>query len=235
MNRWGALILVAVTVVPRAGLAQNHGPANQDFDRAVGLAEAGIGVLALPFAKLCSNRAEDRCTTGDMAMMAEVWQLLRANRLLAAGAGVTAGLFPSADTPAAEPDDLEREHSRQYLLVEGTVRFFLWSSPTWEGWAGATSGLVVVRDTFLSQAHLTDQALLGPRGSTVRTEGLVLGGALGASYPLAANWRLGGSLRCAFWSLPREPATNALGDEASLSGRTISTVVGMSLTYRVSL
>lgn len=208
--------------------------------RPVGMAEFGVGWLTLPGAEVCGSQS--RCTQGDTSLDLEAWQLYRANLRFAFGAGVALGLVPTTDAPRSEPepvegeDPIERDHSRGYLTIEGIVRYYPFVGEDWEAWGGLTGGLLVLSDTFATPAgKYEDKALVGPRGITIRSEGYTIGLAAGAAYSLAANWSLGGTLRYGNWFLPSEPERDALGDQASLTGRNTMFALGINIAYRVAL
>lgn len=215
-------------------MAQTTGHSEEPA-RLTGMAEFGIGALTLPAATVCTDRSTGKCRQGDTSLMLEAWQLLRTSRRIAAGAGVTLGLFPTADVPTNDPANVSRDHKRSYFTAEAILRWYFYSSPAWETWAGATGGLVVIGDTYSSKEALTERVLNGPRGVTTRTEGFTLGCALGLSRPILGDWSLGASLRYGFWSLPKEPARNPFGDEASITGLNSMFLIGLSIGYRIGL
>jgi hypothetical protein len=210
-------------------------------DRPVGMAEVGVGWLTLPGAEVCVDRARQNCDSGDTSLELELWQLYRANLKFAAGAGITLGLVPTTDAPARDAaqiqgeDAIVRDHSRGYLTVEAIGRYYPFVGDNLEAWLGITGGLVVVSDSFASNAPFSDKALVGPRSQTIRTEGYTIGLAGGAAYALAPNWSLGASLRYGSWFLPQEPETNPLGDQASLTGQNNLFAFGVSIAYRIPL
>lgn len=224
-----------VTIGLSTGAAAQSNNDLEALDRLTGMAEFGVGALTLPAATVCTERTSGKCEQGDTSLMLEAWQLLRTSRRLAAGAGVTLGLFPTADVPPNSRPEVNRDHRRSYFTAEMILRGYFYSSPEWEAWAGATTGLVVIGDTFSSTEALTGRALSGPRGVTTRTEGFTLGCAIGVSRPLLGNFTIGASLRYGFWNLPKEPARSPFGDEASLTGRNSMFLLGLSIGYKISV
>lgn len=215
---------------------------NADPTKPSAMVEAGIGLLSLPGAALCSNL---NCVTGDESLMLEAWQLVRPQPKFGFGAGITLGVIPRSELPPAqsmnpsEGDEpatwIDRDHTRGYLTTEGVARYYPLTGVTTEAWVGITSGLVLVSDTFRSNEDVPDASFVGPRGVTLRTEGLSVGLAAGGAYALHRNWFVGGSIRYAAWFLPKKPATSAFGDEASLTGRVSAFILGVTLAYRVAL
>jgi hypothetical protein len=201
-------------------------------ERLIGMAEVGLGWIVLPGAEVCGDAG---CSRGDSALMLEAWQLFRVGGVFAVGAGVTVGLIPTTDAPREEPEGVERDHTRRYFTVEGTVRYYPYREESLEAWAGITSGLVVVSDHFESREPDQEIEFVGPRGVTIRSEGYTVGLAVGGAYVFAPNWSVGGSFRFANWFLPREPETSPLGDEGSLVGRTSVFGLGATISYRVPL
>jgi hypothetical protein len=206
-----------------------------ELSHLTGMAEFGIGALTLPTATVCTDRTSGKCKQGDTSLMLEAWQLLRTSRRMAAGAGVTLGLFPTADVPPNERPNVHRDHRRSYMAAEAVLRGYFYSSPEWELWAGATTGIVVIGDTYSSTEALTGRVLGGPRGVTTRTEGFTFGFALGASRPIVGDWSLGACFRYGFWSLPQTPARSPFGDEASLTGRTSMFLLGVAIGYKLNV
>ena len=203
--------------------------------RSTGMAELGLGWLVLPGAKVCSARTQNSCKNGDSSPMIEVWPLVRPLPRFALGAGISLGLIPTTDAPRQDPPGVDRSHSRGYLTVEGIGRYYPIVGQNVEAWAGLTAGFVVVSDTFRSKNGLTDKALVGPRGVTIRTEGYTVGLAVGGSYRLSPHWSIGATFRYGAWLLPKKPATDPLGDEASLVGLNNMFSLSLDVGYRTPL
>lgn len=202
------------------------------LDRPKGMAEAGFGWLTLPGADVCSQAG---CKAGDTSFELDGWQLYRANLRLAFGAGILLGLIPTTDAPPGEPlDDIQRDHTRKYLTIEGMLRYYPYVGQSFEAWVGLTGGLVVLSDRF-QVVDAYDKPLIGPAGVTIRTEGYSLGLALGGAYELSRHWSLGSSLRFGSWFLPDAPATDSLLDKASITGRNSVFSLGLNVAYRIDL
>jgi hypothetical protein len=212
-----------------------HGAGRPDPDRLMGMAEIGLGWIVLPGAEVCVERSQAGCSRGDSSLELEAWQLFRAGGVFAGGAGITLGLTPTTDAPRQDPEGIERDHTRRYLTVEGTFRYYPYIEETLEAWVGLTGGLVVVSDRFESTQGEQEVQLVGPQGVTIRSEGYAVGVAVGAAYVFAPNWSVGGAFRYGNWFLPAEPGRDPLGDEASLVGRISVFGLGASIAYRVSL
>jgi hypothetical protein len=240
VTRPGALGLASLALLlaqPAAAhdFERAHGAGTPDPDRLMGMAELGLGWIVLPGAEVCVERSQAGCTRGDSSLELEAWQLFRASGVFAVGAGLTLGLTPTTDAPRQDPEGIERDHTRRYLTIEGTVRYYPYLEPTLEAWVGLTAGLVVVSDRFESTQGKQEVQLVGPEGVTIRSEGYTVGLAVGAAYIFAPNWSVGGAFRYGNWFLPSEPARDPLGDEASLVGRNSVFGLGASIAYRVSL
>jgi hypothetical protein len=199
-----------------------------------GTAEVGLGMLTLPGAEVCVERSGAGCSQGDQSLVVSGWPMFRRGSF-AVGAGVSLALIPTTDAPRNDPPDLPRDHARSYLTVELTGRYYVPFSDDIDGWAGVTAGMVMVKDNFQTQRGLTEQALVGPRGSTILTEGGTLGIAAGVGWTLSPTWVVGGHLHGANWFLPERPETNPLGDEASLQGNVITVGLYLTLAYRSRL
>jgi hypothetical protein len=138
----------------------------------MGIAELGVGWLTLPGASVCAERSSGQgCKNGDTSFELDVWQIYRGNRRFAFGAGAMLGLIPTTDAPRHDPDEIVRDHSRSYLTIEGTIRHYPYVGEGIELWWGISGGLAVVNDRFVVTDKNSDLALVGPRGSNIRTEG----------------------------------------------------------------
>jgi len=199
--------------------------------RPAGMAEANVAVLTLPGAEVCGSAG---CSNGDVVFALEGWELYRANKRWAFGAGAVVGLVPTAH-PRQPPDAVPRDHTRSYLTFEGMLRYYPYVGKDFEWWTGIQGGLVVVSDRFSVNDKTDERALLGGSGVTIRTEGGSLGLATGFAYGLSEHWSLLGSLRFSEWFLPREPARDPLGSEASLTGRNETVTLAFGVSYRASL
>ncbi len=238
----GVALLLAVAALGRIGRASAADAPNlaeprvlsgfHALDRPTGMAEAGFGWLTLPGADVCSPAG---CKAGDTSFELDAWQLYRQNLRLAFGAGLMLALIPTTDAPRRDSEGIERDHSRKYLTLEGTLRYYPYVGQTWEIWLGLTGGLVVVSDRFVVDDNYDDKPLVGPPGVTIRSEGGTLGLALGGAYELSKNWSLGGSFRFGNWFLPVTPAQDALLDKASVAGRNSVFSLGFNVAYRISL
>jgi hypothetical protein len=201
--------------------------------RPAGMAEANVGVLTLPGAEVCVERSAG-CSQGDVVFALEGWELYRATKRWAFGAGAVVGLVPTAH-PKQPPEAVPRDHTRSYLTFEGMLRYYPYVGKDFEWWTGVQGGLVVVSDRFDVVDETDDRALLGGSGVTIRTEGGSIGIATGFAYGLSEHWSLLGSLRLSEWFLPKEPARDPLGSEASLTGRNGALILGFGISYRASL
>jgi hypothetical protein len=196
-----------------------------------GMAEFGVGLLALPGAEVCVERTEAGCSKGDQTLAVSAWPLFRFGRFVL-GAGVVVGLTPTTDAPRNDPPEIPRDHKRSYFTVEAASRYYIPLTESLEGFVGLNAGLVVVNDTFSSDKAVSDFALIGPQGATLLTEGATIGVGAGLNYKITDNWVLGGSLKLSSWFLPREPDSTVFGDEASLNGRITTVELGLSVAYR---
>jgi hypothetical protein len=211
-----------------------HGFAS--LNRPTGIAEAGAGWLTLPGASVCAESGNgSSCRHGDTSFVLDAWQLFRSNLRFAFGAGLLLGLIPTTDAPESEPPGITRDHTRKYLTLEGTIRYYPYVGENFEFWTGLMGGLVVVDDHFEVKGPTDDLAFVGQRGATIRTEGGTIGLAVGTVHSLAPNWSLGLNLRYGNWFLPTTAAHDPLTDRASLRGRNTMFALGLSVAYRVNL
>jgi hypothetical protein len=205
------------------------------LDQPTTMAEFGFGWITLPGATVCVERLQAGCKSGDTSLMIDGWLLYRNNTRIAFGAGMTLGFLTTTTAPRQDPPGVNRDHRRGYFNFEGIVRYYPYVGESFEMWTGATAGLIVVSDQFASENQFGDAALVGPRGVTIRTEGLALGLGVGGVLALAGNWSLGGSLRYGAWLLPATPAQDPLNDTASLSGANMFLSIGVGIGYRIAL
>ncbi|HVU01748.1 MAG TPA: hypothetical protein VHE30_08350 [Polyangiaceae bacterium] len=230
----GAMLALSVVAPPARAADSPSAPLVRDESHAtLGMAELGVGLLTLPGAEVC-NAQQAGCEKGDTSLALSAWPLFRRGNF-AAGAGVMMGITSSTDAPRNDPPDIQRDHTRRYFTVEVTARYYVPFGARVEGWGGVTTGLGVVNDSFQSRNGVTDEAIIGPRGVTLLTEGYTIGLGVGMAYAVAKNWRVGGSVRLSNWFLPKTPLEDPLGDQASLRGRVTTFDFGLTLAYRTRL
>jgi hypothetical protein len=202
-------------------------------DRPHTLAQLGVGFLTLPGADVCLK--DQPCTKGDSSIEADFWQLYRANRYFAIGAGATVAIKPTTDSPPTEAG-IDRSHTRSYFLVEGQGRYYAIHGETFEAWVGASVGGVIVSDRYtIEGGDVPTAAIIGPRSSTLRTEGGTVGALIGAQWSFAPNWALGLNARYMRWFLPSTPATTVFLDRATLTDSQGAIEIGVSCSYRIAL
>jgi hypothetical protein len=202
-------------------------------DRPYTVAQLGVGLLTLPAADVCLASG---CKKGDNSIELDFWQLYRANRFFALGAGASVAITPVTDNPPSPDPSIARTHTRSYFLVEAQGRYYGVRAETFEAWIGLTAGAVIVSDRYgIETDDKSQAAIIGPRSSTVRTEGGTLGGLLGANWSFAPNWALGFSARYMQWFLPDVAATTVFLDRASLTGTQSAFNFGISCSYRIAL
>ena len=99
-----------------------------------------------------------------------------------------------------------------------------------------TAGGVILSDRYsIDSSDMSMAAIIGPRASTVRTEGGTIGVLLGANWSFAPNWGLGLTVRYMQWFLPHEAATTVFLDRATLTDQQSAINVGISCSYRIAL
>jgi hypothetical protein len=197
--------------------------------------ELASGLLALPGATVCP-RSLDACETGEVSLGVGLRNLYQFGPF-ALGAGVSWATTLRNDE-ARGADELLREHSRRYFLVEGLFRYALVQEDDFELWAGGGLGLVTIRDAWTvatDRAPPSDVQFVGPEALDIRTEGLAVSAGAGGSWFVADNFSIGGRLRYGNWVLPFSPDTSPLGDVASLSGRVDVVDLQFTAAYRLAL
>jgi hypothetical protein len=205
------------------------------LDRPTTMAEFGFGWITLPGAAICVERLAAGCKSGDTSLMIDGWLLYRNDTRFAFGAGMTLGFLTTTSAPRQDPTGVDRDHRRGYFNFESIVRYYPYVGEKIEVWTGATAGLIVVSDRFASKQSFGNEALIGPRGVTIRTEGFAAGLAVGGAFALAQDWSLGATLRYGAWFLPSTPAQDPLNDTASLSGANMFFTIAVGIGYRISL
>jgi hypothetical protein len=231
----GASISLAPAALADESASARRAIAAREMDRPYTLAEVELGFLALPAADVCIRSTTD-CEQGEGSLAVGIHNHYRFGSFTL-GAGIDWATTLRSDA-ARGADGLKREHSRSYFLVEAQFRYYALRSNDWEGWVGATLGGVVVNDSWSVLADrepYADTDFVGPRSSTLGTEGLSAGVGVGAEWSFAASWALGTTLRYANWFFPQNPKPLPLNDPASLSGRVDMIALSITLAYRIAL
>ena len=229
------LSLVARTAQADESASARRAIAAREMDRPYTLAEVDLGLLALPAAKVCVVSSTD-CEDGEGSLAVGIHNHYRFGAF-AIGAGINWATTLRSDAARGAPE-LERQHSRSYFLVEGQFRYYALRAAEWEGWVGATLGGVVVNDSWSVLADrdpYADTDFVGPRASTLGTEGLSAGIGIGAEWSFRPSWSVGTTLRYANWFFPQDPKPLPLNDPASLSGRVDMIALSITLGYRIAL
>jgi hypothetical protein len=231
-----ALAVIGVSIAcPGRARADEESSAEipRGVDRPHTLAQLGVGFMTLPGADVCLKGQP--CTKGDSSIELDFWQLYRINRYFAVGAGATVAIKPTTDNPQNE-GGIDRSHTRSYFLVEGQGRYYAIHGETFEAWLGASVGGVIVSDRYTIEGNdSSNAAIIGPRASTLRTEGGTVGALIGAQWSFAPNWALGLNARYMRWFLPDTPATTVFLDRATLTDSQGAILVGVSCSYRIAL
>jgi hypothetical protein len=231
--------LAAALVLAASGAAAQETPRGRSAavarlaDRPYTQAELGVGVLTLPRARFCLSNPQT-CTRGDLNPAGFVAMLYRPNRLFAVGAGAMMGV-PSGSNEPASSQDVDRSHTRSYLMFDATARYYALQLDWIEGWVGGTLGGVVIKDQYTNKTENPSAPILGPGGISIRTEGVGAGIEAGVAWSFALNFSVAAMLRTAWWFLPEEKAAGPTGDSATLSGQTPMFSLGVALAYRIGL
>lgn len=197
------------------------------------VAEFGLGILTLPTSDVCLTQP-GTCTKGDTNPYAWVWMLYRATPDIAIGAG-TSYARPLSGDITQRTEDIERSHTRSYMLIDVTGRYYGLRFTTVEAWLGMTVGGAVISDQYKTETESSDAVILGPSGVVVRTEGLSAGLGAGVGWNFASNWTLESSFRSSWWFLPESKACGTTGDCATLSDDVAMFSLGVGVGYRISL
>jgi hypothetical protein len=209
-------------------------PVARVSDRPYTQAELGIGMLTLPATEFCLSNP-GTCTRGDTNPLGYLMMMYRPNRLWGFGAGATVAMPSGGDKTPSTYGNLDRSHQRSYLLFDATVRYYALRLDYIEGWAGGTLGGVVINDLYKNNAENPSAPILGPKGVSIRTEGVSAGIEAGIGWSFANNWTVAGILRSAWCFLPDNKACGPTGDCATLSGQTAIFSLGAAIAYRIGL
>jgi hypothetical protein len=207
---------------------QSKATEREYFAHPYGLVEFGVGVLALPDAKLCGGIAG--CDRGDVSIEVDAWPLFRASPNFAVGAGMTLALIPMQEVPRLDTT-FPREHARRYFTAEGIGRYYFLHGPSMEVWSGISAGLIVVSDNFRSRSKDPEVTIIGANSANIATEGLSLGLASGITFGVNRHLQVGATLRFANWYLPPTPDVIAFGEVASLSNRVTMLNLALTVAY----
>ncbi len=218
------------TVARRASDARDRGLPHTE-------AELTTGFLLLPGALVCETANDpSSCNRGEFSFAAGLQNIYRIGPF---GVGAGLGWAHTLRSDAANGDpSLQREHSRSYFMVEAIGRYYFLKSKSWDFWAGLTVGLVVLNDTWTTDADRNPYEMtanIGPQTGVLASEGLTLGANAGAEWTFAPNWSFGPTLRYCNWFLPRTPKVSPTLDVASLAGRLDVIDVAVRVTYRIAL
>jgi hypothetical protein len=218
------------------------------LDRPHTVAEFEAGIVALPGAPIsAANKGGatpiGRVGSGDATLMTGLHFVYRPTRDWAIGAGALFAPRPTNDhNYYGGLSSLPRTHSRSYLVLGGEGRYFMAHIRWLEAWAGVTAGAVIVGDRYSIDSAPQVPGILDPNGgtntTTTSTQGLALGGQLGADYLITDQWVLGLTFRGNAWFLPTLKGTSqcdALGDCPTLSGTVAAFEVGLGVGYRIPL
>jgi hypothetical protein len=211
------------------------------FNRRHTLAEAEIGVLALPSAPI-SNGSKGGDTPlfgkvgqGDATLQIGLHLLLRGGRNWAIGAGALLTPLPTTDTLPALTSGLVQTHSRSYLFLGGEARFIPLHIRTFEGWAGVTVGGIVVADRYTTKAGDAVPPILGSKETTVHAIGLVGGLQAGIDWLFTDQLLAGVVLRFDHWILPSEPKCTSIFQCTTLKGPVTAVELGLKIGYSIPL
>jgi hypothetical protein len=199
--------------------------------------EGNTGFLLLPAALVCPQSVgSPTCTHGEYDFAASLQNFYRFGPF-----GVGAGIQWAASlrSDAANGDaSIGRSHSRSYFLAEALGRYYFLRSRSWDFWAGVSAGLVVLNDSWTTNADnmpYEQTSKIGPEANTLGTEGFTLGLGAGAEWSFLKNWSFGPMLRYSSWFLPTRPQMTPTLDVASLGGQVSVIDVAVHITYRISL
>src|SRR5262249_28425049 len=153
------------------------------------------------------------CKRGEFSFAAGLQNVWRYHAF-GLGAGLQWAASLRSDAARGDPS-LMRTHSRSYFLVEALGRWYFLRSKQWDFWAGGTVGLVVLNDSWSVEQDRNPYeqvATIGPRASTLGTEGFSIGVGAGGEWSFLPNWSFGPSLRYSNWILPASRPMTSMQD-----------------------
>jgi hypothetical protein len=215
------------------------------LDRPHTVAEFEAGIVALPGAPISAasqggSTPIGRFGNGDATLETGLHFVYRPTRDWAIGAGALFAPRPTNDhNYYGGASSLPRTHSRSYLVLGGEGRYFAVHIRWLEAWVGVTTGAVVVSDRYATDSAPQVPSILGTNYVTTSTQGLALGGQVGADYLITDQWVLGLTFRGEAWFLrnlsPGSSQCDALGDCPTLSGTVGAVEIGLGVGYRIPL
>lgn len=211
------------------------------LDRSHTLAEFEAGFIALPTAPISRTRQGGDTPfvgtigKGDATLMTGLHLLYRGSPEWAFGAGFMLAPRPTSDPQYGGNLDIQRSHTRSYLLVGGEGRYFPFRYRVAEAWVGLAGSAVVIADRFGWDGAPPVPTILGSRTVTIRTEGFSIAIQAGGNWMFADRWVAGVTARASRWILPETPSCSPVGDCATLSGTVEAFELGLTLGYRIPL
>lgn len=234
----GALAAALFATCPAGADVDPPVDARRDLDRPHTLLEAEAGIVALPGSPVSPTRRGGQTPFGSIGAGDATVQL-GAHLLYRWGPWVVGAGARFA--PSGTSDDVyggrggeQRSHARSYFQIGPEMRWVPLRLRSFEGWVGASGGVVVISDRFTTDAPPVP-AILGEQAVTVSTEGLTLGLGVGAVWHFLERWSLGLNARGSQWFLPSRPQCTVLGDCATLQGSATALEVGLAVGYLVPL
>ena len=227
--------LPSVAVAENTPRAESRAIAARERDLPLTVVELDAGIIALPAAEVCPTSL-DACSTGEVSLGLSLRNYYEFGPF-GLGAGIVWGTTLRSDE-ARGADELEREHSRRYFLVEALFRYSYLKFDDGDVFVGTGLGMVSVRDAWTVDKDRnppSDVKFVGPDALVVGSEGLAVSLEAGGSYIFADNFSFGGRFRYGNWILFGDPNTSSLGDIASLSGRVDVFDLSASIAYRLAL
>jgi hypothetical protein len=250
MRKRAFIVAVVLVAAPGVAWAQEEEsrsvpegtdtPGNYLINRKHTVAEAEVGIIALPAAPISSGQSGGNTPfgtigKGDATIQTGLHLLYRGGAEWAIGAGALFAPRPTKDDEYGGAHLLSRTHARSYLQFAGEARYIPIHLRTVEGWVGVTVGGVIVADRFVTNAGDSVPPILGSKETTVSSEGFSFGAALGADWLFAERLVAGFALRLDRWILPETAACTPIKDCATLTGPVEAIEFGIKIGYRLPL
>lgn len=213
-------ILVLVTIAPASATAEETplGPRLH--------AQLELASLILPTAGLLdANRNPGG--GGDVALPLALRFHYRADRF-AFGAGASLALFALTSSPYSGTAELPRTHERGFFQIGPEGRYYFREGGTWEFWAGAKAGLIMLTDRFASVPGIPVPSNYGVKTTSVRMEGIQALAGVGAAWRMTHLFTLGLDLRGGGLLFPGARNCLPSGDCSSMSGAYPAVELGLA-------
>lgn len=179
-------------------------------------AQIEVASLILPTAGLLGQDRKPG-NGADMALPLAFHFHYRADRF-AIGGGASLALVALTSSAYAGTADLPRTHERGFFQIGPEGRYYFQEGGTWELWAGAKAGYVMLTDRYANGIGDTVPSNYGVKTVSVRTEGIQALAGVGAAWRMTRLFTLGLDARGGAFVFPGKTQCSPVGDCSSMNG-----------------